>query len=59
LASLGAVQPGVWYEFDVTTLVRADGLVSMDLTSTSSNGADYSSREATASHQPQLVITAG
>jgi chitodextrinase len=59
VASLGSVQPGFWYEMDVTSLVTADGLVSMDMTSASSNGADYSSREAAAAQRPQLVITAG
>jgi hypothetical protein len=58
-ASVGSVKSGTWYAFDVTSLVRGDGSVAMDITSTSSNGVDYSSREAPAAQQPQLVVTTG
>jgi chitodextrinase len=57
VASLGAVAPGNTYAVDVTPLVSGDGVVSLMLTSPSSDGADYASREATtAAQRPQLVV---
>ncbi len=55
LASLGAVSTGTWYEVDVTALITGDGIFSLRGTSTSSDGADYSSKEG--ANVPQLVIT--
>ena len=57
LASLGAVAVNSWYEVDVTSLVAGDGIYSLRVTSTSSDGADYTSREGTAAFIPQLVVT--
>jgi hypothetical protein len=57
VSSLGAVSSGQWYETDVTPLVQGDGTVSIAATSTSSDGAYYSSREGTAGLAPQLVVT--
>jgi hypothetical protein len=41
LAMLGRVTAGTWYEVDVTPAVTGDGAVSLRVTSTSSDGADY------------------
>ncbi len=57
LAGLGAVAASTWYEIDVTPLVSGDGTVSLDATSTSSDGAHYSSKEGAAGFAPQLVVT--
>jgi RHS repeat-associated protein/CSLREA domain-containing protein len=57
LASLGSVSPNTWYEVDVTSLITGDGTYSLRVSSTSSNGADYSSKEG--ANPPQLVITLG
>jgi hypothetical protein len=57
LATLGRVSAGNWYEVDVTPFVTGDGVVSMRVTSSSSDGADYSSKEGPASFVPQLVVT--
>ena len=57
LASLGTVAAGSWYEVNVTPLVTGDGAVSLRVTSGSSNGADYSSKEGAAGFAPQLVVT--
>jgi len=57
VASLGSVSAGSWYEVDVTPLLTGDGAVSLRATSTSSNGADYSSRQDAAGFAPQLVVT--
>jgi hypothetical protein len=54
LATLGAVAAGSWYEVDVTSLVSGDGTFSLKLSSTSADGAYYSSKEGT--NAPQLVI---
>ncbi len=55
LASLGAVSTGIWYEVDLTALIGGDGVFSIRVTSTSSDGADYSSKEGT--NPPELVVT--
>lgn len=57
LASLGAVSPNIWYEVNLTSLVTGDGTYSIRVTSTSTNGADYTSRQGTATFRPQLVVT--
>ncbi len=54
LASLGSVSTNTWYEVDVTSLITGDGTYSLRVSSTSSNGADFSSKEGT--NPPQLVI---
>ncbi len=56
LANLGAVSIGTWYELDVTPAVSGDGVVSLGIKSSSTDGAHYASRED-AAHAPQLVIT--
>ena len=55
LASLGSVSPSNWYEVDLTSLITGEGTYSLRITSTSSDGADYSSKEG--ANPPQLVIT--
>jgi len=55
LASLGSVSIGNWYEVDITSLITGDGTYSLRIASTSSDGADYSSKEG--ANPPQLVIT--
>jgi hypothetical protein len=57
VASLGPVTPGNTYDLDLTSLVRSDGMYSLKAVSTSSNGADYTSKEGTAGLGPLLVIT--
>jgi len=54
LVSLGRVSAGTWYEVDITSFISADGTYSLRITSPSTNGADYSSREG--SNPPQLII---
>jgi len=55
LGSIGSVSTGNWYEVDLTALITGDGTYSLRISSTSSDGADYSSKEGT--NPPQLVIT--
>jgi hypothetical protein len=50
------VAVNTWVDYDVTSLVRGDGLVSFALTGTSSDGTDFTSREGGA-NAPQLLIT--
>ncbi|MRR30757.1 RHS repeat-associated core domain-containing protein, partial [bacterium] len=45
VASLGAVTSGNWYTLDLTSLITADGTYSLRVNSTSSDGADYRSKE--------------
>jgi hypothetical protein len=56
LASLGAVQVNTWYEIDLTSLITAAGTYSLRVSSTSSDGADFSSKEGP--NPPQLVVVA-
>ena len=56
-ASFGKVIAGQWYEVDVTPLVAGNGDVTLGLVSSSSNGADYTSREGVATQRPQLIVT--
>ena len=55
LASIGSVSASSWYEVNLTSLITGDGIYSLRITSTSSDGADYSSKEG--ANPPQLVIT--
>lgn len=55
-ASLGAVTANSWYEVDLSSLVTGDGTYSIRIASTSSNGADYSTKEGAAGFAPQLVV---
>jgi hypothetical protein len=55
LGSIGSVSANNWYEVDLTSLITGDGTYSLRITSTSSDGADYSSKEG--ANPPQLVIT--
>jgi len=57
LGSLGPVSVGFWYELDVTPLVIGDGPVSIRISSTSSSGADYSSKENTNGFAPELIVS--
>jgi hypothetical protein len=57
LGSLGSVVANTWYEIDVTPLVSGDGTVSLRVSSSSTNGADFSSKEGAAGLAPQLVVT--
>ncbi|HET9017032.1 MAG TPA: DNRLRE domain-containing protein, partial [Thermomicrobiaceae bacterium] len=57
LSSVGAVNPGSWYAWDVTAAVSANGTLTLAVTSGDSDGAFYASREAGASMAPQLVVT--
>jgi calcineurin-like phosphoesterase family protein len=58
VASLGQVSANAWYEVDVTSLVSGDGIVSIRITSSSADGADYTSKEGGSGLAPQLVVTA-
>ncbi len=57
LATLGAVAAGNWYEVDVSSLVNGDGTYSFKVSSTSADGAYYSTKEGTAGFAPQLIVT--
>jgi chitodextrinase len=56
IASLGAVSAGNWYEVDLSSLITEDGVYSLRIISTSSNGADYNSKED-GEFSPQLIVT--
>ncbi|WP_394616815.1 DNRLRE domain-containing protein [Lentzea sp. JNUCC 0626] len=59
LGSLGSVVRNAWYEVDVSSYVTGNGTYSIGITSSSSDGADYDSRESGSSTAPQLVVTDG
>lgn len=56
LGSLGSVVSGTWYEVDVIAAVSGDGPLSVRVSSTNGNGADYASKEHNSGNAPQLVI---
>jgi len=56
LATLGKVAAGTWYEVDITPLITGDGTFSLNITSTSTNGAYYTTKEGAAGFAPQLVV---
>ena len=56
VGTFGAVVANAWYELDVDERVTGDGTLSFALESTSTNGADYRSRESGATWAPRLVI---
>ena len=53
-AGLGRVTAGTWYEVDVP-FVTGDGVYSIRVSTTSTNGADYSSKEG--GNSPRLILT--
>lgn len=53
-ASLGATSIGQWEEVNLTSIVSGDGTVSLRVTSHTSDGADYSSKEG--GNAPELII---
>jgi hypothetical protein len=55
IATLGSVSPGIWYEIDLSSFITGDGTYSLRVTSSSTNGADYRSKEGGIA--PELVIT--
>jgi uncharacterized repeat protein (TIGR01451 family) len=57
LSSLGPVAAGNWYEVDVTPLVTGDGTYTLHASSTSGDGADYSTKEGASGFAPQLLVT--
>ena len=59
LATLGTVVAGTTYEVDLTPYITGDGTYSLRINSTNSDGAFYSSKEATTGTPPQLVVTLG
>ncbi|KOV81483.1 DNRLRE domain-containing protein [Nocardia sp. NRRL S-836] len=59
LGSLGSVSRNAWYEVDVTGLVTGNGTFAVAVTSSSSDGADFDSRESGATTAPRLVVTTG
>jgi hypothetical protein len=54
LTSLGVVSVNNWYEADVTSLITGNGTYSLRVTSTSTDGADYSSKEG--AFPPRLIV---
>lgn len=56
VASLGGVSAGSWYEVDLTSLITGDGTFDLRISSDSSNGADYASKEGLGGSPPTLVV---
>ncbi len=56
IASLASVAQNTWVEVNLTSLITADGTYAIRGSSTSSDGAAYSSKES-ATNKPELVLT--
>jgi hypothetical protein len=57
VATLGAVASSTWYEVDLTSLVRGDGVYSLRVTTPSTDGVKWRSKQASSGLAPQLVVT--
>lgn len=57
VATLGPVATNTWYEVDLTSLVRRDGVYSLRVTTPSTDGAKWRSKDADPGVTPQLVVT--
>lgn len=57
LGSLARVSANNWYEVPVTAAVAGDGTVSFRVDTTSTDGADYASKEGTSGFAPLLSVT--
>ena len=57
ITTVGSVATGTWAEADLTPAVTGDGVLSLRVSSTSSNGANYASTEGGSATAPQLVVT--
>lgn len=55
ITSLGIVKAGVWYEADLTGMVTGEDTYSLRVSTNSSDGAYFSSKEG--SNPPQLIVT--
>ena len=54
----GKAVTGTWVTFNLASLVSGDGTYSVQIASSSNDGVDFASREATtASQRPQVVVT--
>jgi chitodextrinase len=57
VATLGSVGTNTWYEVDLSSLIRADGVYSLRITTPSNDGAKWTSRNGDPGFTPQLVVT--
>jgi parallel beta-helix repeat protein len=55
-ASLGAVSSGNWYEVNLSSIITADGQVSIKVISSNADAANYTSRNGTTGFSPQLIV---
>jgi hypothetical protein len=57
VSSIGTVAKNRWYEFNMTPLVAGDGVISIRINTTSTNGVAYYSKEGTAGFRPYLEVS--
>lgn len=57
VATLGSVATNTWYEIDLGSLIRGDGVYSIRLQPGSTDGVKWTSRQGSAGSTPQLVVT--
>lgn len=57
VGQFGSVSSGAYYTADITPEIVGDGIYSLRIQTTSTNGAEYYSKDADNSNKPQLVIT--
>jgi hypothetical protein len=55
-ATIPKVSTGTWISVDLTPFVTGDGVVSLRISSTNTDGADYVSKQGTAANVPQLIV---
>jgi hypothetical protein len=55
-ATIPKVSTGTWIAVDVKAFVTGDGVVSLRVSSTNTDGADYVSKQGAAANVPQLIV---
>jgi hypothetical protein len=51
------VASSTWYEVDLSSLIRGDGVYSLRVTTASTDGVKYRSKQDVGGFAPQLVVT--
>jgi chitodextrinase len=57
VATLGSVGTNTWYEVDLSSLIRGDGEYGLRISTTSTDGVKWRSRDADPGFTPRLVVT--
>jgi fibronectin type 3 domain-containing protein len=57
VATLGTVATNTWYEVDLSSLITGDGVYSLRVSTPSTDGIKYTSRQGAVGYTPELLVT--